>query len=206
MILQISAGRGPAEARRFVGLLAEELGRRLGVSPELGEGSARLRVDEGRAPSGITPKPGFAEGSARDSAVRWLGTHQLLAPLRGNGRRKRWFVEVRAFEDAGGALPTEIVFTAARSGGPGGQNVNKRATAVRAVDRVSGIAVRVAEERTQARNRAIAERRLRERLTTLEQQVAAAEEAARRAAHDQVVRGDARYTWRLGKVGIVRCA
>jgi protein subunit release factor B len=185
MILQISAGRGPAEARRFVALLAEELGQRLGVTPELGDGSARLRVGDGE---------------------RWLGTHQLLAPLRGNGRRKRWFVEVRAFEDAGGALPAEIVFTAARAGGPGGQNVNKRATAVRAVDRVSGLAVRVAEERTQGRNRAIAERRLRGRLATLEEQVAAAEEAARRAAHDQVVRGDARYTWRLGKVGIVRCA
>jgi peptide chain release factor 2/peptide chain release factor len=178
LILQISAGRGPVEVRRFVALLASELGSRLGAPVEFtGDppASATLRVRE----------------------PAWVGTHQLLAPLRGKGRRKRWFVEVRAFEECGGALRPDIVVTASRSGGPGGQNVNKRATAVRAVDRATGIAVRAADQRSQARNRALAERRLHARLA---ERARAAEEAAvasRRAVHDQVTRGGATYTWRI---------
>jgi peptide chain release factor 2 len=49
------------------------------------------------------------------------------------------------------AEDVEISFT--RSGGPGGQNVNKRETAVHAVHRPSGLAVRVDSERQQQANR-----------------------------------------------------
>jgi peptide chain release factor len=59
-----------------------------------------------------------------------------------------------------GILEAELEEIFARSGGPGGQNVNKVSTAVTLRHLPSGLRVTVQDSRSQARNRALARERL----------------------------------------------
>lgn len=73
-----------------------------------------------------------------------------------------------------GIRDVDLQETFARSGGPGGQNVNKVATAVTLRHRPSGIAVTAQDSRSQAMNRNLARERL---LDAIEER----QRAARRA-------------------------
>jgi protein subunit release factor B len=82
-------------------------------------------------------------------------------------------------------LEKDLVETFCRSGGPGGQNVNKVSTAVVLLHRPTGVSVRVQSTRSQEQNRALARERLAERLLKAEAEkkasrLAASEKKARR--------------------------
>jgi peptide chain release factor 2 len=101
------------------------------------------------------------------------GVHRLvrLSPFNAKGKRSTSFALVEVIPDFGESDGEEVFLdekdidiSFTRSGGPGGQNVNKRETAVRMVHRPTGISVHVTEERSQEQNKIRAYALLRAKL------------------------------------------
>lgn len=88
------------------------------------------------------------------------GVHRLvrISPFNANGKRQTSFVLVEVSPKVDDVKSVELNeedldVSFARSGGAGGQNVNKRETAVRIVHTPTNISVNVSSERSQQQNR-----------------------------------------------------
>ena len=183
MEIQLSSGQGPAEcelavAKLLAALLAEFpdiqiLAQTPGIKPGTLR-SVRLQCDAGLA---------FLEGT-----VQWV----CQSPYRPKQKRKNWFVDVSLCHAAQTQAynESEVRIDTFRSGGKGGQHVNKVETGVRAVHIPTGLAAASTEARSQHLNRKIALDRLCGLLAEGNHESAKAAKALDRLEHTRIERGN----------------
>lgn len=183
MIYQISSGQGLAECELGVAKLLQYLQKNYQV--EVLDYSEGYNRDTYRS----------VRFFSSDDLSSFIGSVQWVwqSTYRPGHKRKNWFLDfsecpvaaVEHFDEK------KLVFETFRSGGNGGQNVNKVETGVRAIYTPNGLSAVCTEERSQFQNkqRAVAKLKAAMSCANAERTAKAANDVWKR--HTQIVRGKA---------------
>lgn len=165
-IIQITAGRGPAECTWVV---AQVLKKVLEEAEEQQLEITLLQREVGQENGTVETATISVKGkNAATFAASWTGTIQWIgqSQFRKMHKRKNWFIGIFEIEPQKNAVISEndIQYQAMRSSGAGGQHVNKVSSAIRATHLPTGIASVAMDSRSQHQNKKLATERLLKKL------------------------------------------